>query len=555
MIKLFSKLAPKLYLNFIRVQPLLFAISVLVATLPFLLETAGILSLIPLLKSTSSGLVELPTFSSDQPLTLNVTQMLLLLFGLFSLQWLTSTAKVFLATAWSNRIISTYKIKLFDQLSKKEALETLIQNKGVWLQLFQSEFKHLGLALISTIYLAAATGFTIIILISLWCLSPNLSLLLIPLGILVALSILISNKWVQHYAQNAQLQQQHEASFLLENWKHPIALTLYQAKSWMKAQYQKVLASSQHAATMHLSFTFSAPHWTRWVIFMCILTLLSTHYLLPNHSRMPTETLITYLIVLSRLQPITYTLSHDLANLVTGQVAWNAIQPLLEENFITHHGQQVTFEKELKVENLSYSYIERLQILGPHQFSIIKGNIFGIYGPTGVGKSTLMYMLMGLLKPHTGTIKLDDIDYTESDRNSLWDIIAYVPQDSDFFQMSLRDNLCLGRNYTDELILKKAEDLGLSHWIQSLPNRLNQMLYPDGKNLSGGQKKKLMMLRAILRNPQLLFLDEPCVGLDANSKQEWIGVLKNLPKNLTAIIITHDLELLKICNHVYEIKN
>ena len=133
-----------------------------------------------------------------------------------------------------------------------------------------------------------------------------------------------------------------------------------------------------------------------------------------------------------------------------------------------HQGQQVTFEKELKVENLTYSYIERCQKLGPHHFSIIKGSTFGIYGPTGVGKSTLMYMLMGLLKPHTGTIKIDDTRYAESDQNSLWNIMAYVPQDSDFFQMSLRDNLCLGRTYSDEIILEKANELRLSDWIKSL---------------------------------------------------------------------------------------
>lgn len=524
-----------------------------VATCPFLLETAGILSLIPLLQSDEQQQVVLPLFVSDKTLTLSTLQMILVLMGLFTLQWFFSTAKVFLATAWSNSVIINTKQQLFEKLQTKNPLDTMNQNKGAWIQLFQTEFKHLGLALISCVYLIAACLFTTFTLWLLWKISPDLSYSLIPLGFLICLSIVISNKLVHHHGDTYQKEQQREASFLLENWKHPIIHLLHQTHQWMQHKYQQVVHSTQRSYFYHFSYTFSSPHWTRWVIFMCILVLLALHYLMPVENRMPTPTLITYLIVLSRLQPITYTLSHDLANLVTGQIAWKAIESHLNSPTPNYQGvTNFSFEKEIIVEQLSYRYPDRQETLGPHQFKIQKGHTYGIYGASGSGKSTLMTCIMGIFQPLSGNIKIDDVDLQSIHMPSYWNRLAYVPQEADFLQLSLRDNLCLGQSYHDDTILDLCQEWGLESWLKSLPHGLDEILYPDAKNLSGGQKKKVMMVRALLRNPEILFLDEPCSGLDQNSKQAWMDNLKQLPKNITTIIITHDSELLELCQGVYK---
>lgn len=548
-----SKISPKLYLNFISENPQLFFVAAGVATCPFLFETAGILSLIPLLQSDEQDQVTLPLFFSESTLTLSTLQMILVLMTLFTLQWIFSTAKVFLATAWSNALIKKVKQKLFEKLQHKDPIETMNQNKGTWIQLFQTEFKNLGLALISCIYLTASFIFTCFTLWLLWKISPDLSLALIPLGIVIGLSIVISNKLVHHYGEIYQKEQQREASFLLENWKHPIIQLLHQTQQWLQQKYQQVLGSTQQAYFYHFSYTFSSPHWTRWVIFMCILVLLALHYLMPSENRMATPTLITYLIVLSRLQPITYTLSHDLANLVTGQIAWRAIESHIQSAEARHQGEiDFAFEKEICVKQLTFRYPTRQETLGPHEFKIPKGQTYGIYGISGSGKSTLMNCLMGIFEPRSGCVRIDEKDLQSIHLPSYWSKVAYVPQEADFLQLSLRENLCLGQSYPDQKIMELCQAWGLESWVHSLPHGLDEMLYPDAKNLSGGQKKKVMMVRALLRNPEILFLDEPCSGLDQTSKQAWMENLKQLPQNLTTIIITHDSDLLELCQNVYK---
>jgi len=549
----FTKLSPSLYLRFIKEKPFLFIVSTFLALWPFLLETLGFLSFIPLLQADENGIVtiDLPYIEKFQ---LNISTMLICLAALFTLQWFSNTAKVYVSYLWANKITESYKQKLFIHLQNKSCLETMNQNKGHWIQLFQNEFRHLSYALVSTIYLNAAIIFTIITLLLLFYLSPELSSILFPLGLLVFLSILISNKLIQKYAISHQQHQQEEAAFLLENWQHPIILTLHQAKSWMKSKYFIILSKTQKASFLHLILTWSAPHWTRWVIFMCIISFLIVHSFLSPQSKMSAQSLITYLIILSRLQPITYTLSHDLANLVTGEVAWKAISKKFSNESIIHEPiKEISFKNLIQIKNVSFTYPNRTEQLGPYHLEIPIKSIYGIYGSSGSGKSTLMHLIMGLHQPTHGQIFIDQENYSDINKQALWSKMAYVPQEPDFFQMTLKDNLCLGQIKNDSEIHSYLKTWGLTKLVASLPNGLSHMIYPNGKDLSGGQKKKLMMVRALLRKPEILFLDEPCNGLDETSKKEWIQSLELLPKNITTIIITHDTTLLNICDNVFKV--
>lgn len=547
-----SKVSAKLYFDFILKKPLHFFAAFILALFPFILETLGFLSFIPLIQSNETGTVQW----KSAPITLEFSQfeLIVLLAVLFTLQWVLSTAKVFVSFAFAKSTVETQKAELFENLQKQNTLEVIQQNKGLWLQVFQNEFKQLTYALVSSIYICASLFFCLITLIVLFFISPSLTLGLIPLGLLVLGSMAYSNKIIHRLAQKAQATEQQEANFLLNSWQHPIAIHLNDAKKWVHDKYVKILFKTQHQNFMHLATNWSTPHWTRWVIFMCILLFLMVHAWLPENSRMSTPLLITYLIILSRLQPITYTLSHDLGNLQTGQVAWDAMQNLKDRELISEQGQPFAgLLNNIEVKDLLFFYPDRNQNLGPHSFDIPAKTCFGLHGPSGSGKTTLMLLLMGFLKPKQGHIRFNEQSLEQLQLKSLWKKLAYVPQEADFYEMSLRENLCLGQTHSDASLIEEIESWGLKDWFKTLPAGLDETLYPDAKNLSGGQKKKLMMVRAMLKQPELIFLDEPCAGLDQTSKKDWIQHMQEHTSEQTVVLITHDKDLLDLCDVFYEV--
>jgi ABC-type bacteriocin/lantibiotic exporter with double-glycine peptidase domain len=128
------------------------------------------------------------------------------------------------------------------------------------------------------------------------------------------------------------------------------------------------------------------------------------------------------------------------------------------------------------------------------------------------------------------------------DKKSFYDNVSLVPQEAEFFMTSLRENLCLGLEDvpTDWDILDMADLCECRHIIEEKKEGLDTPMFSLGKNMSGGQKKKLMLLRSILRRPKILLCDEPTAGLDDEASKEMIHLFQNLRRQLTVIVVSHD---------------
>jgi ATP-binding cassette, subfamily C, bacterial CydD len=182
-------------------------------------------------------------------------------------------------------------------------------------------------------------------------------------------------------------------------------------------------------------------------------------------------------------------------------------------------------------------------ILDRISFSVQPGERILIRGPSGGGKSTLLDLLGGFLVPDSGTIAVDDIDLDRVDSKTLPQLRAWMGQDGGLFDGSLADNVRMSMPAADEAVVKSALDLaGLGDWVTSLPEGTNSQIRASGEGLSGGQARRVLLARALLRPRPLLLLDEPTASLDAASAEALWHTLGRLSadRGPTIICASHD---------------
>jgi ATP-binding cassette subfamily C protein LapB len=185
-------------------------------------------------------------------------------------------------------------------------------------------------------------------------------------------------------------------------------------------------------------------------------------------------------------------------------------------------------------------------------FRVSPGERIGIIGRVGSGKTTVGRLLAGFYEPDDGRILVDGIDIRQYDPADLRSGVGFVLQDTDLFFGKLRDNIALGKpEATDEEIIAAARLAGVESFIAGHPLGYEMPIAEGGRSLSGGQKQAIGLARALIRNPRILFLDEPTAHFDMRSETEFLHRLKALAeKDLTILISTHRLSLLSFVERI-----
>lgn len=201
--------------------------------------------------------------------------------------------------------------------------------------------------------------------------------------------------------------------------------------------------------------------------------------------------------------------------------------------------------ESIKIDSLSFNYGYRNEILKNININIKKNTSTAIIGESGSGKSTLVKLLLKYYSPSSGKILINNSDITNISTQDIRKCIGYVPQAAFLFFGSIKDNLTLNRNDTfkDSEIIRACKIAKIHDFIINLPQGYNTILENNGENLSGGQKQRIEIARAILKNPDVLILDEPTSSLDVYTSQTIIDNILML--NITTIVITHEINLIE----------
>lgn len=205
----------------------------------------------------------------------------------------------------------------------------------------------------------------------------------------------------------------------------------------------------------------------------------------------------------------------------------------------------------LKATNLHKSYRKNEVVRGVN-IEVEPGQVVGLLGPNGAGKTTCFYMIVGLIPSDKGNITVDDVDITHKPVNVRSALgVGYLPQEASVFRkLSVRDNIMailelrkdLDQNERKEILQTLMEELGVSH----LANQMGQVL-------SGGERRRVEIARALAARPRFILLDEPFAGIDPISVREIQGIINQLTEQNIGVLITdHNVrEMLGICHHAY----
>ncbi len=168
------------------------------------------------------------------------------------------------------------------------------------------------------------------------------------------------------------------------------------------------------------------------------------------------------------------------------------------------------------------------------EFSVDAGSTLAIIGPTAAGKSQLLYLLTGLIKPNEGTVLFDNRNIDDYNKENFYSHVGFVFQDSIIFNMSIRENIAFSDKVTDESLAKAIETAELKDFIDSLPEKLNTVVSERGTSLSGGQKQRIMLARALAINPRILLLDDFTARVDTQTEMK---ILQNVRRNYPGITL------------------
>jgi ABC-type multidrug transport system fused ATPase/permease subunit len=215
-----------------------------------------------------------------------------------------------------------------------------------------------------------------------------------------------------------------------------------------------------------------------------------------------------------------------------------------------------TLNGDIVFEHVAFSYTAGQPVLKDVHFQIKAGEMVGVVGPTGSGKSTMVSLIPRFYDPSAGRVLVDGVDRRDFKLQELRNQIGYVLQDTVLFRGTVAENIAYGRGMaTREEIVEAAKLANADEFIVKMPQGYDSLVGDRGETLSGGQRQRIGIARALIRNNPILILDEPTAALDTESEKKVIEGLERLMKGRTVITIAHRLSTIRDANKIIVLKD
>jgi ABC-type multidrug transport system fused ATPase/permease subunit len=220
---------------------------------------------------------------------------------------------------------------------------------------------------------------------------------------------------------------------------------------------------------------------------------------------------------------------------------------------VSRNNLEVEFTPTIMAKNLYYKYVKSEKyVINNLSYDVKPGELLAIVGPSGSGKSTLVDLILGILEPTSGMVEVSRARPSQAIKD--WPgSISYVPQNISIFKGTLKENLLIGfekDDVEDKFIEEIIKNAGLDKFVNEQDKKLEFNLTENGSNISGGQRQKIGIARALLTNPKMIILDEATSALDSLSENEIMGLLNGLRSKVTLVIVAHRLSTIKNANMI-----
>ncbi|HEB9433163.1 TPA: ATP-binding cassette domain-containing protein [Campylobacter coli] len=289
----------------------------------------------------------------------------------------------------------------------------------------------------------------------------------------------------------------------------------------------------------------------------CVLVFIVVFLVFKNQSDISgiLATISIFVLALYRLMPSANRIITSYHDLLYYRSSLDIIYQILKQKEESLGEEKINFEKELRLENLTFGYKDKKNLFTCLNLSIKKGEKIAFIGESGCGKSTLVDIIIGLLSPREGRVLLDENELNMKNVKNYRQKIGYIPQNIYLFNDSIAKNISFGDEVDEEKLQRVIKQANLEHFVKNLPQGVQTKVGDGGSNLSGGQKQRIAIARALYLDPEILVLDEATSALDTESEAKIMDEIYKISKDKTMIIIAHRLSTITRCDSIYRLEN
>lgn len=400
----------------------------------------------------------------------------------------------------------------------------------------------------------------VIITILLFTISIKFTLLMyVVIAVFSVVVYVLSNKIINPSAKRVQIAYTNITTLFSESFSGIRQIKLFDTYRYWFDKLKKELTVARKQ-----QFTYTAPAYFSSHLILSVGSLSTILAIIYAKLYMPDDfikifpIIIVYVGALMRLMPSVKEIAHQ----------WMGLKGLAPRIRITYETLADTrydtddggkdfpgLTGAMKLNNVSFSYPTRENVLKNININIPRNTTVAIVGESGSGKSTLADLLLRLYGPSSGQVLIDGVDYQDYSRSSWLYRLSMVSQDTFIFHASVRDNIRIGKlDATDGEIVGAAKIANAHQFIMELPEQYDTIVGDRGITLSGGQCQRIAIARAVIKNPEILILDEATSSLDNISEKAIQDSLREVEKNRTTIIIAHRLSTIEHADRIFVMK-
>ncbi len=374
--------------------------------------------------------------------------------------------------------------------------------------------------------------------------------------VLAPLIIISVNKFgekVLFASEKSQESTSDLAGLLGESINGITTIRAYAAENWIKNRFNSQLKINKKAKLKTLKLLALQHPIVGFIEAFGILAILALGAFRINLGLLNSEEFSSFFAaILMLIDPVSH-ITTNFNEFKQAQASFKRLQKvnLVPIEKVNNNSLDLTrIEGKLEFKNVNFSYKKNIPILKNINLSIPQGKITAFVGASGAGKSTMFSLILKFLNPSEGNIFIDDKNINLINTNIIRSNIAIVQQQPFLFSGTIKEAIKMGRNFSDDKIIKSAIIANAHEFINELPDKYNTVIGERNLNFSGGQIQRIAIARAILGNPSILLLDEATSALDSDSETEVQKGLNQAMKNRTVIIIAHRLSTTQDANKI-----
>ena len=459
-------------------------------------------------------------------------------------------------------VLASLRVHLFSIIDRISPAFLIDHKKGDLMSIAINDIETLEYFFAHTI----GPMFTVIILplvtlIVAYQIHPYYFMVLLPLFILISIVIpLIALKAGNNIGMNYRKSLGELKSLVLESVYGIRDIQIYndgEKRLEKILNENEIVNKASHGLTLHQQILSSVPNF--FIYIARILIIVVSAYLISINQNNPTGTILISFVAAASFSS-TFSLTFVVTHLLETFAAAKRIF-IIEDTIPTVNQKETTQTcgeiQNIKFNNVSFTYPNTdVEVLKNLNFEIKKGDKIGIFGPSGIGKSTLFRLLLRFYDPNFGTISFNHIDLKDLSFNEIYQRIGMLEQETYLFDATIFNNIALAKEGASlDEVKKAAEKAGIASLIDTLPEGYNTEMGQMASRLSGGEKQRIGIARIMLACPDIIVMDEPTSALDVFHEKELLHTLKTEYSDATWLIISHRMSTLTCCNRLYKLEN